>query len=80
MPASKKKYEDMTADELDAEIIAMNNAFAEQRKEILEAQEIYAEKRRQENALARLDGLSDAEKESLLHAVSVGSIVTDEDD
>lgn len=78
MPASKK-YKDKSADELDALIIEMNNKLAEDRAAILEAQEAYAEARRQENALARLDGLSDAERESLVHAVKVGSLVTDED-
>lgn len=75
-----KKYADMSADEMDAVIIEMNNDLGERRKAILEAQEIYAEKRRQENALARLDGLSDAERESLVHAIKVGSLVTDEDE
>jgi hypothetical protein len=76
---AKSKYENMSADEIDAKIIEMNNALAEQRAEILEAQGWYAEKRRQENALARLDGLSDEERESLMHAISVGSLVTDDE-
>lgn len=65
MPPSKI-YEDMTADELDAEIIEMNKDLDVRRQAILRVHAIYDQKRSVENALRRLDGLSDAEMEALL--------------
>lgn len=75
-----KSYDNMTADELDAVLIDMNNALQEQRQKILEVHAIYDQKRSVENALRRLDGLSPAEMEALLTHVATQKKQAAEDD
>lgn len=67
----KPSYAKMSADELEAELIALNNAHAEARKEILDVAALYDQKRTEENALKKLEGLTERELEVLSQHVGV---------
>lgn len=67
-------YESMSVEELEALVIDMNNALAEQRQEILRAHAVLDRKNSEANALHKLSGLTEAEMAALVQHVGAEGV------
>lgn len=75
---ARKKLENMTADELEGELIRLSNDREGLRARQLEVQGRLDQVRAEEKAQATVSGLSDAEKAALLQAIGPEGIDSEE--